>query len=179
MAPSSCYRSINEPALFDMIISKNDTARIVWLISICCLLLISFVIWAIVRDMELTIGPLVGVLALTIFGLLVVVHALQAPCTSASTLENGDIVFAWRYPHKRICKTFPAAMVEAPVVSKIRDSDGDLDFCARLRLPDGSDFILKQSILVTGSKSRDAQNRARCEKACAEFSKALDSLRAR
>lgn len=163
----------------NMIVSKNDTARIVWLISICCLLLVSFVIWAIVRDLALSFESLLGVAALSTFGALVVVHALQAPCTSASMLENGDIAFAWRYPHKRICKTFPAAMVESPVVSKIRDSDGDLDYCARLRLPDGSDFILKQSILVTGSKSRDAQNRARCERACADFAKSLDSLRHR
>jgi hypothetical protein len=91
-------------------------------------------------------------------------HALNSPISWVTVDSRGDVALAWHYPHKRVRKAFPAALLGSPALIEDRDSDGDPYFRTRLTLPDGG-FI----------DIAEGHDRDDCERARERFLKAVAS----
>lgn len=100
--------------------------------------------------------------------------AIAAPIYSAFLEPDGRVSFVWRYPHKRVSKIVEAAAIPKPEIVSSRDSDGDRHFIAEITFPDGSEFILAESVVQTGQSQKTEDRKLHyCKRACARFSDAV------
>lgn len=155
------------------LIARDRSALVLWSIALVVVGVMVIVTRTVIRDLDPVTWEWAALAFAWVVCGLFVASALSEPCTRAELAPDRSVTFTFRYPHRRVRKTFPADRLAAPTVETHRDSDGDIHHTARLSLPDGTDFVLSQGGVRTGSESSQARNRQRCEEACARFSAAL------
>lgn len=153
---------------------KHRQAAIIWIACLIVAALMAFVTLQMVSAGHASSPLEVG--GLVVGWLVVVVFcgtALTIACESATITQGGCITFTWQYPLWRTRESYEVARINAPVVVKKVDSDGDDYYVAQVDLPDGRAFILTQGIKMSSTTAAREKSKARCEAACVQFSETI------
>ncbi len=94
-------------------------------------------------------------------GLGFVVYVASKPCISV-TIDPAGAAVCWRYPHKVVRRTIPAAGIVPAQVVESRDDEGEPYFYARVGAAEAGIVDL-----------HEGHSRSDCELVCARFNAAL------
>ena len=83
-------------------------------------------------------------------------------CFYVTVEQDRHVSATWRYPHKIVRKTLPAASVLPAAVIDSRDSEGGPYFYARVNTTDGAAIDIKEG-----------HSQVACQQACERFNSAL------
>jgi hypothetical protein len=144
-------------------------ALIPWGISLIILVLIALVHWLTIQNRQTSIEEWFALLLFWVMASWFAIFSSSLSCTYVTLGDHDEINFTWLFPFRRVCKTFSSTTIAEPVLSETVDSDGDSHFKAYLNLPDGSEFILVDSIVRDGDKNFSLKHKLRCELAIKKF----------
>jgi len=145
---------------------QNRTAAFLWAFAAVWLAMLLAMTYVALRD-----GPPDGTPA-SMFALVMILFWIAGtglaafvstqPCFYVTVEQDRHVSATWRYPHKIVRKTLPAASVLPAAVIDSRDSEGGPYFYARVNTTDGAAIDIKEG-----------HSQVACQQACERFNSAL------